>query len=51
MKVLNTPEVKERVAAQGISVVTGTPDQLAALLKSELVKWAKVVKASGVTVE
>ena len=51
MKVLNAPEVKERVAAQGISVVTGTPDQLAALLKSELVKWARVVKASGVTVE
>ncbi|HTE14500.1 MAG TPA: tripartite tricarboxylate transporter substrate binding protein [Burkholderiales bacterium] len=51
VKVLNTPDVKERIAAQGITVVGGTPEQLAALLKLELVKWTKVVKASGVTVE
>jgi tripartite-type tricarboxylate transporter receptor subunit TctC len=51
VKVLNTPEVKARVTAQGISVVAGTPEQLAALLKTELAKWTKVVKASGVTVE
>lgn len=49
--VLNTPDVKERIAAQGINVTTGTPEQLAAFLRSEIVKWAKVVKASGVTVE
>ena len=50
-KVLNTPEVKERVTVQGVHVVAGTPEQLAALLKTELVKWTKVVKASGVTAE
>jgi tripartite-type tricarboxylate transporter receptor subunit TctC len=50
-KVLNTPDIKERIAAQGVVVTTGTPEQLATLLKSEIVKWAKVVKASGVTVE
>jgi tripartite-type tricarboxylate transporter receptor subunit TctC len=50
-KVLNTPEVKERVTAQGVQVVAGTPEQLAALMKTELVKWTRVVKASGVTVE
>ena len=51
VKVLNMPEVKERVAAQGVQIVAGTPEQLSALLKSELVKWTKVVKKSGIAVE
>jgi tripartite-type tricarboxylate transporter receptor subunit TctC len=50
-KVLNTPEIKERIAAQGVLVNPGTPEQLAAYLKTEMTKWARVVKASGVTVE
>jgi tripartite-type tricarboxylate transporter receptor subunit TctC len=51
VKILNIPEVKERITAQGVNVASGSPEQLAVLLKSETVKWAKVVKASGVTVE
>lgn len=49
VKILNTPDVKERVAAQGIYVNTGTPEQLATYLKAETAKWSKVVKAAGVT--
>ena len=49
VKILNTPEIKERVAGQGIYVNTGTPEQLAAYLKSETAKWSKVVKAAGIT--
>lgn len=45
---LNVPEVKDRMAAQGLFVVANTPDQLADLLKKEIPRWAKVVKNSGV---
>jgi tripartite-type tricarboxylate transporter receptor subunit TctC len=50
-KALANPEVRERFAAQGADVVGGGPDQLAAALRDDIVKWAKVVKAAGVTID
>ena len=49
VKILNTPDVKERIGAQGVNVSTGTPEQLTAYLKTEITKWSKVVKAAGIT--
>jgi tripartite-type tricarboxylate transporter receptor subunit TctC len=45
---LNVPEVKERMAAQGLFVVANTPEQFAAFLKTEIPRWAKVVKDARV---
>ena len=45
---LSVPEVKDRMAAQGLFVVANTPEQFAAFLKTEIPRWAKVVKDSGV---
>ena len=51
-KVLETPEVRERITQDGIGEVKGgTPDELSRLLQSEIVKWARVVKASGARVD
>jgi tripartite-type tricarboxylate transporter receptor subunit TctC len=50
-KALANPEVRERFAAQGADVVGGTPEQLAAALRDDIIKWAKVVKAAGVTID
>jgi tripartite-type tricarboxylate transporter receptor subunit TctC len=36
-----------KLAAQGLEPVGNTPQQFAAVIKSEIVKWTKVVKASG----
>jgi tripartite-type tricarboxylate transporter receptor subunit TctC len=47
-KVLRTPEVRERMSSQGNEPVGSTPEQFAALIKAELVKWAKVIKESGI---
>ncbi len=47
IKVLNTPDMKERFAKQGTEVRTGTPESLGAWMKSEQARWAKVVKDSG----
>jgi len=45
---LNVPEVKERMAGQGLFVVANTPEQFAAFLKTEIPRWAKVVKDAGI---
>ena len=44
----NSPEVKERLMAQGVDVVNQTPEEFAAVIKRELVQWAKVIKAAGI---
>ena len=48
LRVLRLPEVQERLAAHGVESIGSTPEQLASHLRSELLKWAKVVKAAGV---
>jgi tripartite-type tricarboxylate transporter receptor subunit TctC len=50
-KTLNNPEVKDKLAAQGAEILTGTPEQFAAMLKEDLARWAKIVQASGATVD
>jgi tripartite-type tricarboxylate transporter receptor subunit TctC len=39
--------VKEKLAAQGLTVVGDTPEHFRAFIGSEFVKWAKVIKAAG----
>jgi tripartite-type tricarboxylate transporter receptor subunit TctC len=43
----DTPEMKERLAAQGIDGIASTPEQLSRHLRVELDKWTAVVKAAG----
>ena len=50
--VLDMPDVRERITQDGIGEVKGgTPEELASLLRSEIAKWARVVKASGARVD
>ena len=46
-KVLNLTEVKDFLFHQGLDPAPGTPEQFGAYIKSEMIKWAKVVKDSG----
>src|SRR3954468_11659545 len=48
IRVLNTDEMKERLAKLGTEVRAGTPESFGTWLTSEQAKWAKVVKESGV---
>jgi len=46
-RILNTQDMKEKLAAQGTEVRTDTPETFAAFIRNETVRWAKVVKESG----
>ena len=49
--ILHLHEIVERLASQGAEPVGSTPEEFAAYIKSETVKWAKVVRVSGAKAE
>jgi tripartite-type tricarboxylate transporter receptor subunit TctC len=49
VRILNLPELKERLTREGADIIASRPDQFAAFLKMEMEKSAKIVKASGMT--
>jgi len=51
VRALAQPDVKERLAAMGAEPVGDTPEQFGAFVKSEIAKYAKVVKDSGARVD
>ena len=50
-KILAMPDVGKRLAESGLDAVGSTADELAAYQRTEIAKWAKVVKESGAKVE
>ena len=48
VRVLNRPEVKDKFHESQIEVVGDTPEQLAAMIKSEIATTAKVIKEAGI---
>ncbi|HEX3138433.1 MAG TPA: tripartite tricarboxylate transporter substrate binding protein [Rhizobacter sp.] len=50
-RILKSPEISKKLLEIGLDPVGGTPAELAAYQKSEITKWAKVVKDSGATAE
>jgi tripartite-type tricarboxylate transporter receptor subunit TctC len=50
-KVVQLPDVRERIVAQGGEPLSGTPQQVGAYIRAEVAKWGKVVRASGAKVE
>lgn len=51
VKAMNTPEVKGRLQGEGGRVVASTPEEYGALIRSEMEKWAKVIKSAGIRIE
>jgi tripartite-type tricarboxylate transporter receptor subunit TctC len=47
---LNDPATKERLEQLGVLVVGSTPEQLAAFLRTEMDKWAPVIKEAGISI-
>ncbi len=49
--IVNEPEMKSYLIGQGVDPVTNTPEQFAAYIKSEVPKFAKIVRAAGIKPE
>ena len=50
-KAVQSPDTQRRLIDQGVDPGSSSPEQLAALVRSELTKWAKVVKDAGIVVQ
>jgi tripartite-type tricarboxylate transporter receptor subunit TctC len=47
VRAIASPDIRDRMSAEGAEFVGDTPEQFAAFIKSEIEKWGKAVKASG----
>jgi tripartite-type tricarboxylate transporter receptor subunit TctC len=50
-KVMQSPEIQARLVNEGARFIAMTPEQYAAFVRSEMAKWAPVVRASGARVD
>jgi len=50
-RLLQQRDVRERFTALGFEPSRGSPAQFGALIKSDIVKWEKVVRESGARVD
>jgi tripartite-type tricarboxylate transporter receptor subunit TctC len=48
LKALAVPSVKDTFARQGVEAVGSSPEEFAKMLRTEWVKWEKVIKAAGI---
>ncbi len=47
-KIVQIPEIRERMTAIGIDPIGGTPEELAAQLRADLNRWTRVARTAGV---
>jgi len=50
-KVMQNPEVRKTLLAQGVEARSSTPEEFSAMIKSETAKWHKIIAAAGIKPE
>jgi tripartite-type tricarboxylate transporter receptor subunit TctC len=50
-RALTSPEVRDKLQAQGAEPMPGTPEAFAAFMQAEMAKWAPVVKQAGIKLD
>jgi tripartite-type tricarboxylate transporter receptor subunit TctC len=50
-KVLATPAIREQLSSQGMNPLVSTPEQFAALIKTDLAKFTRVIKTANIKLE
>ena len=51
LQAARAPEFAKRMTDLGYNLIPSTPEQMAAMLKAELVRWAPIVKSSGAKID
>ena len=51
VRIMARPDVKQTLASMGIDAYTSTPEELGDYVKSEIQKWARLVKDAGIQPE
>lgn len=51
IRAIDSGDTKERLAGQGVMVVTNTPEQFAAHIRNEIANWGRIVAASGARID
>lgn len=49
VQMLEQPAVRERLQREGVEPRSGSPEQLSATIRSETERWAKIIKAAGIS--
>jgi tripartite-type tricarboxylate transporter receptor subunit TctC len=49
LKILAQPDMKAKFAQIGLDTVGNSPEELASVIKSDITKWAKVIKDANIT--
>ena len=50
-KIAALSDMREKFAQLGLDTIVGSPEELAIIIKSDIVKWAKVIKDAGIRAE
>ena len=48
VRAFNAPDVREQIAASGAEIAGGSAEQFAAVIRSEMAKWGKIIKDAGI---
>ena len=48
VRIINEPEMKKKLAAQGVLPIASTPEDFTGVIKAEQQKWADVIKAANI---
>jgi tripartite-type tricarboxylate transporter receptor subunit TctC len=48
VKVINAPDLKSKLAAQGIMIETNSPAEFMRAIKEDSLRWGKVIKDAGI---
>jgi tripartite-type tricarboxylate transporter receptor subunit TctC len=47
-KIVNAPDLKSKLAAQGIMIETNSPAEFARAIREDSARWGKVIREAGI---
>jgi tripartite-type tricarboxylate transporter receptor subunit TctC len=51
VKAMNTPDVRDKFAQQGVDPAASTPEEFAEFIRTEVSRWGKVIRTAGIKLE